>query len=101
MDRYTDRHMVLLIDFDGEEGRLNHAMERIPERSRGRVFSLGSWTEPEALKSAGLGSYEAIGGRMANACREGPDATWGPDLLRHNESEIGRLRQHVRPILFR
>ena len=99
MDLYTNRFMVLLIDFDGREDRLENARDRIPERMRDRVFILGVLTEPEALKRL-LGPYEAIGGALARDCREETDATWGHELLRHNAGEAGRLNNHVRPILF-
>jgi len=64
-----------------------------------RVFILGAWTEPEDLK-ADLGSYETIGLAMAKDCREETNRIWRHDLLRHNTSEIDRLRRLVRPILF-
>lgn len=91
--------MVLLIDFDGQAGRLNEAKARIPERLNDRVFVLGAWTEPEALK-ADLDSYDAIGAAMANDCREDTDKTWRHKLLQHNVNEIDRLREPVRRILF-
>ena len=100
MDRFPERYLVLLIDFDGDEGRLNYAMNEIPERLRDRVFIVGAWTDPEALKRAGLGSSETIGRAIAKDCREETDTTWGHDLLRHNTNEIIRLRRHVRPFLF-
>lgn len=99
MDRWRHRFMVLLIDFDGQEDRLQNAKARIPARLADRVFILGVLTNPEALKSA-LGSYEEIGSDMATDCREGTDTVWGQYLLRHNAAEIGRLREFVRPILF-
>ena len=99
MDRYPGRFMILLIDFDGKEDRLQVAKARIPERLTGRVFILGALTEPEALK-ADLGSYETIGLAMARDCREETDTTWGHRLLRHNERELDRVRAKVRPILF-
>jgi hypothetical protein len=99
MDRYPDRFMILLIDFDGREERLPYAKSRIPERLTDRVFILGAFTEPEALK-ADLGSYEAIGLELARDCREETNKTWGHPLLRHNTSELDRLRASVRPILF-
>jgi hypothetical protein len=43
---------------------------------------------------------ETIGLKMAQACREETDGIWGHNLLRHNASELDRLRKHVRPILF-
>jgi hypothetical protein len=100
MDRYPNRFMVLLIDFDGHEDRLAYAMKAIPERLTERVFILGVLTEPEDLKRAGLGSYEEIGQDLAKDCREDTDTTWGHDLLRHNSGEVDRLRDCVRPFLF-
>jgi len=99
MDHYPHRLMVLLIDCDGREDRLDDAKARIPERLSDRVFILGTLTKPEGLK-ADLGSYQTIGLRMAKDCREGTDTIWGHELLQHNVGELDRLREHVRPILF-
>jgi hypothetical protein len=101
MERCAERFMILLIDFDGQKERLVSAKARIPGHLMERVFVLGAWSEPEALRRADLGSYETIGRAMAKDCREGTDTTWGHDLLRHNASEIERLRERVHPILFR
>jgi hypothetical protein len=100
MDRYPNRFMVLLIDFDGHEDRLPYAKKAIPERLTDRVFILGAFTEPEDLKRAGLGSYETIGMALAKDCREDTGTTWAHELLHHNGSELGRLRDRVRPFLF-
>ena len=100
MRRCRCRLMVLLIDFDGSEERLTEAKAKIPTDLTDRVFILGGWTEPEALKQANLGSYERIGRALAKDCREGTDTIWGHELLRHNAGELDRLREHVRPILF-
>ncbi len=100
MDCNPHRFMVLLIDFDGREDRLDIAKAAIPDRLTERVFVLGALTEPEALRRANLGSYETIGLAMAKDCREETDTTWGHRLLQHNASELDRLREHVRPILF-
>jgi hypothetical protein len=89
-----------MIDFDGKSDRLDIARSRIPEHLVERTFVLGALGEPEDLKSAGLGSYETIGLAIAQDCREGTDARWAHELLRHNATELARLRQHVRPILF-
>ena len=99
MDRYPLRLMILLIDLDGREDRLQYAKSQIPERLTDRVFILGALTEPEFLKTD-LGSYEAIGLELARDCREETNRTWGHRLLRHNTSELDRLRVKVRPILF-
>jgi hypothetical protein len=99
MATYPNRTMVLLIDFDGRQVRLEQAKTVIPDNLKDRVFVLGVWTEPEALRAI-LGSYEKIGRAMAEDCREETAATWGHELLRHNASEMERLRRQVRPILF-
>ncbi len=98
MDRYQDRFMVLLIDYDGKNRRLKDARAKIPSRLSNRVFVLGAFTKPEDLTT--LGSYEGIGLNLANDCRDGTDSFWGHNLLQHNASELERLREHVRPILF-
>jgi hypothetical protein len=100
MDRWPERLMVLLIDCDGDEDRLETAKARIPEHLRERVFLLGALRNPEELRTAGLGSYESIGLAMAKDCREGTTTIWGHELLRHNASELARLRNRVWPILF-
>jgi hypothetical protein len=99
MNKYPLRFMVLLIDFDRQKDRFDRARADIPAHLNGRVFILGVWSEPEKLKPT-LGSYETIGSAMAKDCREGTDTIWSHVLLRHNASEIDRLREHVRPILF-
>ena len=96
----TNRFMVLLIDLDGFAGRLADAKAMIPADLTDRVFILGAFTTPEALKQAKLGSYEEIGAAMAKDCRGDTEGIWGHELLRHNANELGRLREHVRPILF-
>jgi len=99
MDRFPSRFMVLLIDFDEKEDRLHYAKAKIPKRLTDRVFILGAWSEPEKLKPT-LGSYEAIGLKLARDCREETNTTWGHDLLRHNAGELDRLRKQVLPLLF-
>jgi hypothetical protein len=100
MDKWRSRFMVLLIDFDGKEDRLETAKAEIPDRLTERVFILGTLTEPEDLRKANLGPYEKIGSKLAEDCREETDTIWKHNLLRHNASELDRLRKHVRPILF-
>lgn len=100
MDRYPLRFMVLLIDFDGHEDRLDVAKAAIPDRLSDRVFVLGPLIEPEDLTRAGLGPIETVGKTLARECREESYVTWSHNLLRRNASELDRLREHVRPILF-
>lgn len=99
MEKYPDRFMALLIDFDGHENRLNQARDAIPQHLIDRVFILGAWTDPETLR-AHLGSYETIGRAMARDCREQTNVTWGHDLLRHNTNELARLHERIGPIVF-
>ncbi len=99
MDRYPLRHLVLLIDFDGQPERLNIARSKIPAHLTDRVFVLGALQEPKDLRPD-LGSCETIGLALAKDCREKTETTWGHRLLRHNAGELARLRDHVRPILF-
>ncbi len=100
MEGCTHRFLILLIDFDDNPDRLRVAKARIPGHLTDRVFILGALGKPEDLKAARLGSYEVIGGAMAQDCRQDTDTIWNHDLLRHNSSELVRLRQNVRQILF-
>src|ERR1700722_4605508 len=95
MDRYANRFMVLLIDFDGKQDRLNIVRAAIPERLQERVFVLGARNEPEELRQ-NLGSYETIGKALAKECADNTDETWAHGLLRHNSGELERLRKQVR-----
>jgi hypothetical protein len=103
MDRCNHRSVVLLIDFDNAGDRLSVARSRVPDRLSDRVFILGAASEPEDLARArpdGLTSYESIGRKMAEECRDSSDGIWEHNLLRHNSQELERLRQRVRAILF-
>jgi len=61
-----------------------------------RVFILGVWTKPEDLE----GKLEGIGAALAKDCREGASKMWDDPLLKHNEAEVDRLCERVRPVLF-
>jgi hypothetical protein len=100
MRRYPERHIVLLLDFDDQADRPLKVNERVPEDIRSRVFLLGSASAPEALRQAGLGSFEDIGRRLARECRDGIRDIWSHPLLQQNASEIERLEQTVRGFLF-
>jgi hypothetical protein len=100
MRKYSDRFVVLLIDFDGHLNRLKTMKAAIPDDLLDRVFILGTLSEPELLRQAGLGSYEVIGKGMADDCRGGTQAIWSHDLLRHNEGELARLRVAACDVFF-
>jgi len=50
-------------------------------------------------QEAGLGSFETIGKALAHDCRDGTNATWGNELLRHNALEVERFCERARSIL--
>jgi hypothetical protein len=100
LKNHQERLMVLLIDFDGKEDRINKAKKVIPPQLIDRVFVLGAWKEPEDLKKAKLGTFETIRQKLAKDCREDTRTTWGHELLRHNASELDRMSASIRPILF-
>jgi hypothetical protein len=100
MRQYPERYLVLLLDFDGQSDRPDKVNEKIPEDLKDRVFLLGVQSEPEALRQAGLGSFEDIGRRLGNECRTGIRDVWAHDLLQQNASEITRLEQAVCHFLF-
>ena len=75
----TNRLVVLLVDFDSKEDRLDRVKAEIPARLNDRVFVLGLWTEPEDL---GAGRLEEVGRALARDCRDGTDEMWGHELLR-------------------
>lgn len=91
MRRYAERLMVLLVDFDNDVDRLQKMKAVVPPDLADRVFVLGALDEPEALRRAGLGSYEAIGKAMAADCRSGTRKIWAHELLKHNLDEVGRF----------
>jgi hypothetical protein len=98
--RFPNGFIVLLIDFDEDPERLDRVKQNLPIDLQNRVFILGTFSEPEALRQANLGSFEAIGLAIAKDCHDETDLIWGHSLLQHNASELDRLRQHVRPVLF-
>jgi hypothetical protein len=100
MKNYSKRYMILLIDFDKKENRLDKAKEFVPDQLKDRVFILGIFSKPEIFKKTQRGSYEEIGLELAQECHDDRYVIWGHDLLQHNKAELDRLREHVRPILF-
>src|ERR1700722_17928128 len=100
MEKYPDRLMVLLINFDGNKQRLDVATTKIPVHLRDRVFILGALSEPEQLKKAGLGSYEAIGLAMGRNCRAKTNPIWNNALPYCNATDVDRLTPLILPILF-
>jgi hypothetical protein len=101
MRNYPQAHVVMLIDFDGHiEERRAEFEQAIPDDLKVRVFVVGSKDNPETLKKAMKINFEEIGKSLANDCDAGTAEHWIHDQLRHNEVELQRLVQTVRPILF-
>ena len=57
MQKLPVRMMVLLIDFDERDDRLEKVKQQIPEELSDRVFILGVWSNPEKLKQS-IGKLE-------------------------------------------
>jgi hypothetical protein len=100
MRRHSQRHMILMVDFDGHGDRLNLVKEVIPADLADRVFVVGVWSEPEALRAATGCSLEKLGSKLALECRDGSRAVWNHELLGHNAPEVTRMTARLRPFLF-
>lgn len=100
MQLYPNRIIILLIDFDGKEERLDYIKKQIPEELNERVFILGSLSNPEELKSTLRKSFESIGESLSANCFENEDGLWSHDLLKHNKIELDRISPSVKPFLF-
>ncbi len=96
MERYPERLMILMIDFDNDAAR--HEKMHIPPGLRDRIFVIGVLSELEKFKAAR--SYDVIAHELAENCATDQYRAWDDPLLRHNASELLRLRRLVRPILF-
>jgi len=101
MRKFDQRLILLVLDFDDRgQGRMNKVAECIPEDMKNRVFAVGARGEPEDLRKAGLGSFEEIGAKLAEDCRSGSHSIWGHQLLQNNETELARMNERLRPVLF-
>lgn len=101
LGRYPTRYMVLMVDFDKKSDRLKKVKDAIPEHLMGRVFVLGSWSEPEDLKREKLGTLESIGQALAKECRDKTNNLWDHSLIKHNAAEVERIPSIVLNILFK
>jgi hypothetical protein len=101
--RFPDRHLLLVIDFDGDPDRMDIAWARIPEDVRGRVFILGAREEPETVRCAlsRIGSLEKIGTSLAEDCRGDEPQVWTHPEFARNTDELDRMKPIVEPWLFR
>lgn len=97
LNKFVLRYMVLLIDFDRQEERLDQVKGVVPSHLTDRVFVLGCFDEPETAIAC---AREAFGKTLALECREDRNSTWSSPPLQHNQPELQRMRNTVRPILF-
>lgn len=101
MSKYTQRRALLVIDFDDQaESRLDYIQKQIPPNLKDRTFVLGSFSDPEHLKTAMGKHFEAIGQALAQDCAEDDYTTWEHDLLKQNKTELNRMIASVKPFLF-
>jgi hypothetical protein len=98
--RFQHRYVLLVVDFDNDPNRFEYIRARIPSDLEERTFVVGSFTNPEKLRSSMGQSLESIGTAIAEDCRNRTDFTWRHPLLQHNLLEFERLNKLIRPILF-
>ena len=98
--KFGNRHVLILIDLDGDMNRLEHELHKIPEDLKDRVFVMGSQVTPEKL-SASLGrmSKEKIGAALADECAGGSGTVWQNEMLAQNLPELARMRSTICPHL--
>ena len=100
MRKFPKRRLILLLDFDEASDRLRMVQERIPDDLKERVFVIGVWSQPEKLRNSLGVNFEPIGLALAKECREDMATIWNHALLKHNASEVERMKIALRPILF-
>ena len=101
MGKYSDRMIVLLIDFDNNyESRFSYVESHIPKDLKARVFVLGVLCEPQYLSRDIKNNFEQIGEALAKDCSDNPNELWGHSLLKHNKAELDRMASSVKPFLF-
>ncbi len=101
MGTYTERRMLLVVDFDGvPEQRIEEIRRDIPDHLKARVFIVGTRSTPENLRNETGASFEKIGRDLAKDCADNTRTAWNFPGLAHNAAELDRLFRDVRPFLF-
>lgn len=95
MVRYNHRYLLLLIDFDGIENRLDRAKEFIPEALSDRVFIMGCRSEPEYVRRETGMSIEELGEALAEACFSGATGAWSHPFLAHNLEQLELMKKSI------
>jgi len=101
MRRFSHRIMILLLDIDNNDKKVDDVKNKIPPDLESRVFVLGVWSEPENLNTdLRHKGYEYIGTTLAKDCDNNTDELWGHELLKHNKPELERMGSVIKAILF-
>jgi hypothetical protein len=106
LQAYPQRRLLIVIDFDERtaEQRLRKLISELDTQIKNRVYVLSVFSTPEGLKSdLGHPSLESIGQALAQSCIDNTpfeQSLWAHELLKHNESELARLRTDVKSFLF-
>lgn len=100
MRQFSQRRIVLIIDFDKDENRFSYVESQIPDDLKERVFVLGVQSNPEKLRSDIKKSFEEIGKALAKDCSDNTNELWEHELLTHNKTELERMVSSVKLFLF-
>jgi len=100
MRQFPQQSIVLLIDFDQDENRLQFVKQKIPIDLQDRVFVIGVFSEPENLRSSLSKSFEEIGEALAEDCSKNTNDLWAHKLLQHNKDELNRMSASIKQFLF-
>ncbi|NJL47897.1 MAG: hypothetical protein HC929_10930 [Leptolyngbyaceae cyanobacterium SM2_5_2] len=98
--KHPKRIMILVIDFDLAQNRLEYIGNKIPEDFKNQVFILSSFSNPEKLRTEVKKSFEDIGKTLAQDCFDHTETLCSHELLQHNQNELIRIAPLVRPFLF-
>ena len=107
METYTHRHVLMLLDLDGNSNRYrDDILPKIPANIYNRFFVLSCKDEAENLKSdMGRGKWEQMGEQLAESCHNDAygrlNSPWLLPQLDHNRIELARLGSTVRPFIFK
>ena len=100
MQNLPNRYVVLVIDFDKSENRLQHIKDQIDSNVLARVFILGASLEAEDLRRSVGANLETIGQLLAQDCENQTMNIWGNALFEPLQDEIERAQKILRPIIF-
>ena len=93
-------HVLVLIDCDAKSNRINNAFAKVPSEIKERVFILGTLNEPEVLKRSLNTPLEKIGELIIEECFDANQKIWQHEQLKHNATEVARLKSVLFNIVF-